>query len=246
MTSFCTYFWLLLSHAEAGYEWEEEFHCSFWQWNSQLFLITFSLYLSSPCQRFFLCEQEHELDFLICFLFFFTHSRHFTTSHSIGVMHCKPYFFSYVHIKAVWSQMTHLSSFLLLSLCHTVSTCPAPSRSSCTVRATCAPVWRSTSTSPSTIWRRSTSLWLSRRPAPSKVGLRYICRLWARTSQSRSARKGHTNNRNSSQRCILCEWCSQLQTCTTQYITLPCYVVWLYWYVCPEKLFETVQCWFTS
>lgn len=85
-------------------------------------------------------------------------SLHFTLSSYLKVQN-----------KVVWSQTTDLCpSFSVCVL--TVSTYPAPSLSSCTGRATYAPVWRSTSTSLSTIWQRSTSLLLSRRPAPSKVG----------------------------------------------------------------------------
>lgn len=67
----------------------------------------------------FLCQKKHELDFLICFLFSpSSHSRHFSTSHSTGVIQCKPYFFSHVRIKAVWSQMTHLALFFSLPVPH--------------------------------------------------------------------------------------------------------------------------------
>lgn len=56
-----------------------------------------------------------------------------------------------------------------LSISFSENTCLALSRSSCMETVMCAPVWRSTSTSPCTTWARSTWHWPSRPPAHSKV-----------------------------------------------------------------------------
>ena len=177
MTKGCTDYYLLASpsgfihlsslcHIEAEYEWAERFHCSLWQKKTGFYYHIFSLSPSSRCQLvFFPALWTGAWTSTSDMLTFFSHS---SRSLSIRVIHCKLQLFSKVHIKVVWSRNTHL--FLSLSF-HTVSTYPAPLLSSCTARATCAPVWRSTSTSPSTTWQRSTLLWLSRRPAPSKVGV---------------------------------------------------------------------------
>lgn len=63
------------------------------------------------------------------------------------------------------------------------------------VRAMCARVSRSTSTSPSITWRRSTSLWLSRRPVPSKVGVWSMTygSLWAAQSAQGKVKSFHVH-----------------------------------------------------
>lgn len=128
----------------------------------QDFLITFSLYLSSPCQLFSFCATR-TLTYLICSPF--PQSSHFSTSCS-ELFITRSSFFSKVHPRGLISFFVSLYFFFFF----TASTSRAPSPSSYTGRAMCAPAWRSTSTSLSTILLKSTSLWLSRRPAPSKVG----------------------------------------------------------------------------
>lgn len=98
-----------VGHVEAEYEWDERFYCSHTGFYNHIFSL---LFLSLPTLFFFSLwkgTQTRLSDLLPV-----PHSSHFSTSHSVGVIHCKQYVFSKVHIKVVWSPMTHRSLFLSL------------------------------------------------------------------------------------------------------------------------------------